>query len=64
MLNNATAQIAIEIITENITDPPYESNGKGTPTTGMSPVTIAVLNITYKKRLVPMPKEINLPNFE
>jgi hypothetical protein len=36
-------------IIENITVPPYDINGNGTPTTGKTPITIAILINTYRK---------------
>ena len=53
-----------DIIVDTKTEPPYESKGRGTPTIGINPVTIAVLETIYKKILVPTPKAINLPNFD
>ena len=36
----------IEIIIDNIADPPYDTKGNGMPTTGIKPETIEIFIIT------------------
>tara|TARA_B100001559_G_C16092423_1_gene435491 strand:+ start:274 stop:486 length:213 start_codon:yes stop_codon:yes gene_type:complete len=44
--------------------PPYEIRGKGTPTTGIKPITIDILIKIYRKKVevIPIPK--NLPKLD
>ncbi|GAB4162388.1 MAG: hypothetical protein Tsb006_0570 [Rickettsiaceae bacterium] len=42
---------------------PYETNGKGTPTTGTRPITMAIFINTWQKNSVVMPIAISLANF-
>ena len=42
--------------------PPYESNGRGAPTTGNTPVTIAIFTNTYKKMIIANPLATRLLN--
>ena len=49
-----------DIIVTNMALPPYETKGKGTPTTGINPITIDILTIKYKKILVVKPAIVNL----
>ena len=51
----------MEIIIDNMTDPPYEIRGKGIPTTGIKPDTIDMFIITYINKLLPTPIERILP---
>ena len=51
-----------EIMIDSIAVPPYEIKGKGMPTTGIKPVTIAIFNITYINILQATPKHIIRPN--
>ena len=50
-----------EIIIDSIAVPPYEIKGKGIPTTGIKPVTIAIFNTTYINILEGTPKHIIRP---
>ena len=51
-----------EARTENITLPPFEIKGRGTPTTGTLPVTIPTLMATYKNILKAAPNINKRPN--
>ena len=45
------------IIIDSIDEPPYDIIGKGAPTIGSNPRTIAILTNTYKKRADEKPKQ-------
>ena len=60
MLDN-NPMLSIKVI---MAVPPYDINGKGTPTTGKSPMTIAMLMNTYKNKVVVIPIATNFPNFD
>ena len=47
-----------------MTVPPYESKGSGTPTIGITPITIDVFKKTYKNKLIPTPIATILPKIE
>ena len=47
------------IIIDSIDEPPYDIIGKGAPTIGSNPRTIAILTNTYKKRADEKPKQYN-----
>ena len=51
-----------ETMIDSIAVPPYEIKGKGMPTTGIKPVTIAIFNTTYINTLLATPKHIIRPN--
>lgn len=51
-----------ETMIDSMAVPPYEIKGKGMPTTGNKPVTIAIFNITYINILQETPKHIIRPN--
>ena len=43
--------------------PPYEISGSGTPTTGISPMTMAILMKTYRKNVTVTPNATRRPNW-
>ena len=43
---------------------PYDSKGRGTPTTGSIPITIAILINTCAKNKVAIPTVTNVANFD
>ena len=45
---------------DNIEDPPYDKIGKGAPTIGSKPNTIAMFIKTYKNKAAEKPKQNNL----
>ena len=47
-------------IIDIIEDPPYDIIGKGAPTIGSKPNTIAILTKTYKNNAEEKPKQNNL----
>ena len=51
----------MDIIIASITEPPYDINGSGIPTTGIKPETIAMFIITYINKFVPTPIDNSLP---
>ena len=46
----------------SIADPPYDINGKGTPTTGARPTTIAMFTAKYRKKFIVNPAVNSEPN--
>ncbi len=46
----------ISVLSKNV--PPYDKNGKGTPTTGTIPITIAMLMNICAKNATPTPAQI------
>jgi hypothetical protein len=58
MLDN-NPMLSIKVI---MAVPPYDINGKGTPTTGKSPMTIAMLINTYKNMIQNISINFNIFN--